>query len=183
MEIESTGFGHADLTGFMDQLIDHDRRALVERLERASARLGELGALVPDGAAAGDGGGWNPKDVLAHVAVLSKFYGVVAYRVGSGALAELDLLAIVSQRDVAGQGLAGRTAAELVAMARTEHGRTAEWLRTATPEQLRRRCDIGGGGSLTAEELARLALVSHLEQHVAQLDSALRVRAGQSGAG
>jgi hypothetical protein len=134
MEIESTTFGTVELELFLDQLVDRDRRALAARLERASERLGELAARVSDAGASGDDR-WNAKEVLAHVAVLSKLYGVLGYRIGTGALRELDLLGQV---------------------------------------HLRRRCDMGNGSSMTAEEIIRLPLTSHLEEHVAQLEAALQ---------
>jgi len=172
MEIESTTFGTAELGNFLDELVDGDRQALVGRLERASERLGELAARVPDEGPAG-GGGWTAKEVLAHVAVLSKFYGVLGYRIGTGALTELDLLGQVHLRDVMGQQMAERPAAELAAMARTDHRRTLAWLRGAAPAHLRRRCSMGDGSSMTAEEVIRLPLTSHLELHLAQLEAAL----------
>ncbi len=172
MRIESTSFASTDLDSFLDDLVDQDRRTLVGRLERASARLADLGSRVSDDAPAGDEQ-WNAKEVLAHVALLSKFYGVLAYRIGSGATTELDLLGQVSLRDVMGEQLAQRPAAELVASALADHGRTAEWLRGARPGDLRRRCSIGGGGSMTAEEVARLPLCAHLEQHLDQMERLL----------
>jgi hypothetical protein len=47
MKIESTSFGPAEVADFLDELIDRDRRALVERLGRASERLGDLASRVP----------------------------------------------------------------------------------------------------------------------------------------
>lgn len=172
MEIESTSFGQAELERFLHELVDHDRQALAARLERASARLGELAARVPDGAPPGTGR-WNAKEVLAHVATLSKFYGVLAYRIGTGAVTEFDLMEQVQLRDVVGEQMAQRPAAELVAMAQADHRRTAQWLRSADPAALLRRCATGDGSSLGAEEVIRLPLCSHVEQHLEQLEAAL----------
>src|SRR6266699_393983 len=149
MEIESTTFGTVELEHFLDHLVDRDRRARAARLERASERLGELAARVSDTGAPG-ANRWNAKEVVAHVAVLSKFYGVLGYRIGTGALTELDLLGQVHLRDVMGQQMAERPAAELAAMARGDHLRTLGWLRAAEPAHLRRRCDMGNGSSMTA---------------------------------
>lgn len=174
MKIESTSFGSAELADFLGQLVAHEREVLVQRLERASARLEELAARVPADPAGKHGTGWTAHEVLAHIAVLSKFYGVVAYRVGTGAIAELDLLGQVNLRDVMGQRFARRPPPELAAMARADHALTVKWLRGASPAQLLSRCDTGGGQSMTAEEVARLALCAHLEQHLDQLEAALR---------
>jgi cell division septum initiation protein DivIVA len=173
MEIESTGYGAAEVANFLDDLVEIDREALVRRLERASERLGELAGRVSGEDVAG-AGRWNATEVLAHIAVLSKFYGVLGYRVGTGALTGVDLLGQVQLRDVAGQQMAERPPAELAAMARNDHRRTLDWLRSATPADLRRRCALGDGWSMTAEEVLRLPLTSHLEQHVLQLEEALR---------
>ncbi len=172
MEIESTSYGAAEVAGFLDDLVDVDRRALVRRLETASERLGELAGRV-SGDDVAPPGRWTATEVLAHIAVLSKFYGVLGYRIGSGALSEVDLLGQVHLRDVVGQQMAERPPAELAAMARNDHRRTLDWLRSAPAADLRRRCAVGDGRWMTAEEVIRLPLTSHLEQHVLQLEEAL----------
>ena len=176
MKIESTSFGPADLARFLDELIDRDRLALVERFRRASARLGDLACRVPEGPAEWatvDAARWGAHEVLAHIAVLSKFYGVVAYQIGSGRLTEIDLLRQIAGRDVMGDRLARQPPAQLAALAQEDHLRTINWLQNATPADLGRRCDTGAGGSMTAEEVARLALCTHLEQHLDQLEATL----------
>jgi hypothetical protein len=172
MRIESTEFTGEDLDRFLDDLVERERDLLVERLERVSARVGELAPRVPDEPASGSEA-WNAREVLAHIAVLSKFYGVVGYRIGSGEMSELDLRGNVSQRDVQGERLAQLPPSQLLAMAQADHDRTLDWLRGATSAQLRRRCDMGEGMSMTAEDVLRLALCAHLEQHVEQLERAL----------
>jgi len=49
MKNESTAFTGTDLQGFLDEMIDHDRLALADRLQRASERLAEYGELVTAG--------------------------------------------------------------------------------------------------------------------------------------
>lgn len=173
MKIESTSFESAELADFLGELVAHEREVLAQRLERASARLEELAARVPADQAGEHGESWTAHEVLAHIAVLSKFYGVVAYRVGTGAMTELDLLGQVNLRDVVGQEFARRPPSELAAMARADHALTVKWLREASPAQLLSRCDTGGGQSMTAEEVARLALCGHVEQHLDQVEAAL----------
>src|SRR5438105_11591443 len=75
MRIESPGFTESDLDHYRDELIDHERMQLVARLERASARLAELGPRVTEGTTTEPE--WSPNEVLAHIAVLSKFYGML----------------------------------------------------------------------------------------------------------
>lgn len=174
VRIESTGFGVEELERFLADIEDVDRRALVARLEAASARLAGLGARVRQAAG---GEAWSAHEVLAHIAVLSRFYGIVTYKIGRGEMTELDLLGNVNLRDVAGQEMARMPPEELVALALADQRRTLDYLRGATVEELRRsaRLQLGGeqASEMTAAEVARLPLCSHLEQHLDQLEAAL----------
>ncbi len=173
MKIESPGFTTADLDHYRDELIDHERLVLANRLERASARLAELGLQAISDQTQGSNA-WNPTEVLAHIAVLSKFYGMLTYKIGSGQMTELDLLGNVHLRDVLGEQLAKEPPTALVEMALADHRRTIEYLRSADAAAMRRECVVDGGRSLTrADEMAREALIGHLEMHVEQLERAL----------
>jgi hypothetical protein len=173
MKLESPGYTVEDLERFVDELVDHERGALADRLEAASKRLTELGARVP--AQPGDPGtaAWNAHEILAHIAVLSKFYGVLTYQIGSGRLTELGLLENVHLRDVMGSELAKSPPAQLVEMALADQRRTLEYLRSAAPGDLRRECIADGRWRFTAEDMARRPLVAHLELHLDQLERAL----------
>jgi hypothetical protein len=70
MKIESTSFTRVEVEQFLDEMLDHDRQLLADRLEHASARLAELGLRVKAG---GGGAEWSQHELLAHIAVLSKF--------------------------------------------------------------------------------------------------------------
>lgn len=171
MKIESPDFTAGQLEGFMSELVLAERDSLVERLEAASRRLEELAARVPEGGS--DDPEWNPHEVLAHIAVLSKFYGMLTYRIGTGALTELDLVGNVNLRDVLGRELTGTLPAALAELAMADHRRTADYLRSASREELERSAALSHGGRLSALEIARLPLVAHLEQHLRQLAAAL----------
>ena len=170
MKIESTAFTPTDLHGFMDEFLDHERVLLADRLERATARLAELGPRITSGH--GDGA-WSSHDVLAHIAVLSKFYGVLVHKISSGQMTELNLLENVNVRDVAGEQMAKLDPAELLRMALADHRRSIETLRAVEPRALRRAARLEDGTMMTAEEIARLPLVAHLELHVQQLERSL----------
>lgn len=170
MRIESTGFTPADLDGFLAELEDEDRRALIGRLRAASDRLAEIGARVRQ---APGGERWSAHEVLAHIAVLSKFYGVLTYKIGRGEMTELDLLGNVHLRDVAGEQMARLSPEELVEAARREHARTLDYLASASGRDLQRKARLSTGGELSAGEIARLPLCAHLEQHLRQLEEAL----------
>lgn len=170
MTEESTTFTATDLQGFLDEMVDHDRLMLADRLQRASERLAEYGQLVTAGH--GDGS-WSPHEVLAHIVVLSKFYGVIFYKVSSGKMTELDLLNNVGLRDAMDEQMAQLEPKELIRMALEDHARTIKALRAADAASMRRVVKVDGGETMTAEEVARLPLISHLELHIDQLARAL----------
>lgn len=173
MKIESTAFTVADLDKYRDELIDHERLVLADRLESASTRLGEIALQVGEDGDT-DGEGWSPREVLAHIAVLSKFYGMLTYKIGSGQMSELDLLGNVNLRDVLGEQLAKEAPSALVDMARLDHRRTVDYLRSADAAAMRRECVVDGGRAvMRAEDVAREALIAHLELHVDQLEKVL----------
>jgi hypothetical protein len=173
VKIESVAFTVADLDKYRDELIDHERLLLADRLESASTRLGEIALQVREDRDA-EGEGWSPREVLAHIAVLSKFYGMLTYKIGSGQMSELDLLGNVNLRDVLGEQLAKEAPSALVDMARLDHRRTVEYLRSADAAAMRRECVVDGGRFvMRAEDVAREALIAHLELHVDQLEKVL----------
>src|SRR5437588_4767875 len=172
MKIESPSFTETDLDLYSDQLVDHERMNLVARLERASGRLSELAARVPQGT--GEQQEWSPNEVLAHIAVLSKFYGMLTYKIGSGQMTELDLLGNVNLRDVLGEQLAKEAPRTLVEMALADHRRSLDYLRGADAAAMRREVVVDGGRvTMRAADVAREALIGHLELHVDQLEKAL----------
>ena len=193
MKNDSTAFTETDLNGFLDEMIDHDRLALADRLQRASERLAEYGELVTagqgkdaQGGASGAGSArpdaprgdvppqaWTAHEVLAHIVVLSKFYGVIFHKVSSGKMTELDLLNNVGLRDAMDEQMAQIEPKELLRMAVEDHARTIKALRAADAASMRQVVKVDGGETMTAEEVARLPLISHLELHIDQLARAL----------
>jgi hypothetical protein len=170
MKIESTSFTRVEVEQFLDEMLDHDRQLLADRLEHASARLAELGPRVTAG---GGGAEWSQHELLAHIAVLSKFYGVLVHKISSGQMSELDLLQNVNLRDVLGERLSQIEPAELLGMALADQARTLKLLRETDPSSMRRTAKQENGELISAEEVARLPLVNHLEMHVDQLERAL----------
>jgi hypothetical protein len=170
MKIESTAFTQDDLQGFLDEMMDRERMLLAERLEQASARLSRIGPRIKAG---GGNGEWSDHEVLAHVAVLSKFYGVLVHKITSGQVDEVNLLGNTNLRDAAGEQMAQIPPEELLRMVLTDHARTAKLLRTVDVSALRREVKTETRRMVTAEYLARFPLINHLEQHVAQLEKSL----------
>jgi len=169
--MESTAFTSAEVQGFLDELVDHDRQTLVGRLETASARLAELGPRIKAGHGDGD---WSAHEILAHIAVLSKFYGVLVHKIASGQMTELNLLENVNLRDVVGQQMAELEPEDLLRMIEADHQRTLKTLRTAEAAALRRTARLEDGTVMSAEDVARLPLTNHLELHLHQLEESLR---------
>ena len=170
MKIESPSFTQADLDHFLDEQLDRERIHLAQRLESASARLA---AIAPRIQAGGGDDDWTNHQVLAHIAVLSKFYGVMVHKISTGQLTEIDMLANTNLRDVAGEQMAAIEPTELMSMIAADHARTAKLLRTTNAAALRRGATLPSGETVTAEFLARYPLVNHLEEHVEQLERSL----------
>src|SRR5260370_9587955 len=93
------------MQSFLDEIVNFERGRLADRLEADSARLAELVRNIPTGSLGGSGPEWSPQDILAHIVVLSKFYGVLPSRVGSVKVSELELLPQVKDPVVADQHL------------------------------------------------------------------------------
>lgn len=170
MKHESTAFTATDLQKFLDEMVDHDRIVLADRLQAASDRLAEVAQRVSAGRGTD---AWSAHEVLAHIAVLSKFYGVVFHKIASGKMTELDLLTNVGLRDSMDEQMAAIDPQELIRMAREDHARTIKALRAADAASMQREAVVDGGEKMTAEQVVRLPLISHLELHIEQLERAL----------
>ena len=160
-----------DVRGFMETYLDRDRQILAERLQRISDRVAELGPRIQ--LQSGGDGEWSAHEILAHLAVVSKFYGVLVHRIAAGKLEDLNLLEAVNMRDAAGKQMSELEPAELVRMTLADHERTIKTLRTTSTSSLRRSARADDGTTMTAEEVARLPLVTHLEMHLEQLEKVL----------
>jgi len=171
VKIESPAFTLDDVRSFMSTYLDRERNLLADRLQNASDRLAALAPRVK--AERGGESDWNAHELLAHIAVLSKFYGVLVHRVSSGQQPNMDLLEAVHLRDTVGHQMSQLEPADLVRMTVADHARTVKTLRETEPDALRRSADLGEGITMTAEEIARLPLVSHLELHIEQLEKLL----------
>src|ERR1700731_4212027 len=99
VRIESPAFTEPEMRGFLDEQVDHERQRLADRLQADSARLGKLAAaLTLPQRGRDETQEWTAHDILAHIVVLSKFYGVLTSRVGSGKVSEMELIEAVQAR-------------------------------------------------------------------------------------
>jgi hypothetical protein len=171
VKIESPGFTEVNVRAFLQETLEHERTRLADRLEAASTRLA---AVVAEGVSKGGtkDAGWSGQETLAHIVVLSKFYGVLTSQVGAGKLTEVDLLDAAQGRDLAAEPLLDVPSATLLAMAQREHKRTTAYLRNSSATDLGRRARVLQDQTLSAYEMASLALCAHLEVHIKQLEQA-----------
>jgi len=160
-----------DVKAFMSTYRERERNFLADRLQRVSDRLAAIARQVT--AQQNEGAEWNAHEVLAHLAVVSKFYGVLVHRIASGKLPDVNLLEAVNQRDSVGKQMAQLEPADLLRIALADHQRTITTLRTADPESLRQTARVDAETTMTAEEVARLPLITHLEMHIEQLEKLL----------
>lgn len=176
MRIESPAFTEREMRGFLDEQFDHERHRLADRLLADSARLARLAPTLalPRKRGRDETQEWTGQEILAHIVVLSKFYGVLTSRVGSGKVSQMELLEAVRSRDPAGEQLSSLPPDQLVAMAQRDHDRTIEYLRGADADAMQRRAVLYEGFSMSAAEIAQLPLCSHLEIHLDQLERTLR---------
>jgi hypothetical protein len=174
LKIESPTFTLDDLKGFLDTYVDRERKILADRLQRASDRITALAPRIKPEQS--DRAEWTAHELLAHIAVLSKFYGVLVHRIASGALPAMDLMEAVHLRDAVGHQMSLLAPSDLVRMIVADHDRTIETLLGAAPQDLRRSAAMGDGIEMTAEDIARFPLVSHLEIHIEQLEKLLEAQ-------
>lgn len=172
MKIESPTFTIDDIRAFMTSYRDRERQLLADRLQRVSDRVAELGPRV-ERRTDDTETEWNAHETLAHIAVVSKFYGVLVHRIASGKLDDMNLLEAVNMRDSAGRQMAELEPGELARLAVADQQRTIRTLREVDPSSLERSARIDDGTSMTAEQVARMPLVTHLEMHVEQLEKML----------
>jgi hypothetical protein len=172
VKIESPDFTEVNVRAFLSETLEHERLRLADRLESASRRLAEL--VEPGTGDAKDGERWSGHEVLAHIVVLSKFYGMLTSQVGAGKLTEADLLGAAQARDVAAEPLLPLASGALLKMAQREHQRTIAYLRGAEAIDLVRHATLLGDYTMSAFEIATLPLCAHLEIHLDQLEQARR---------
>ena len=172
MKIESPAFTMDDIRRFMSSYRDRERHILADRLQRVSERVADLGPRVKRQIDDTESE-WNAHETLAHIAVVSKFYGVLVHRIAGGKLDEMNLLDAVNLRDSAGRQMAELEPDDLVRQAVADQQRTIKTLREVDPSSLDRSARIDDGTSMTAEQVARMPLISHLEMHVEQLEEML----------
>jgi hypothetical protein len=98
---------------------------------------------------------------------------VLTYQVSTGKVKSVDLLNGVRERDVLGLRMSEQEQRDLGARSVQQLGQTLMFLREVEPRRLRRRAQMLGLTSMSAEEICRISLCTHLEQHLEQLEQAV----------
>src|SRR5207245_8924283 len=160
-----------DVKAVMSTYRDRERHLLADRLQRISDRLAEIGPHVSSRQS--DEAEWNAHEVLAHLAVVSKFYGVLVHRIASGKLTDMNLLEAVNLRDAAGKQMSEMDPAELLRMTLADHQRTINTLRTADPSSLQKSARVDDGTTTSAEVVSRLGMITHSELRVQKQENLL----------
>src|SRR2546421_6483431 len=150
VKIESPAFTMDDLNAFMSTYRDRERNILADRLQRISDRLAEIAPRVA--AQQSDDAEWNAHEVLAHLAVVSKFYGVLVHRIASGKLPDMNLLEAVNLRDAAGKQMSEMDPPQLPPLTLAHHPRTINTLRTADAASLQNSARLDERKTMTAGE-------------------------------
>lgn len=184
MHIHSPSFDEDDLYAFIQEVVDHEKDrpldglSVPDRLERVSERLAEAAARIGPGGATAPDGEWTPREIVAHMVLVSQVFGWAAVAVGEGEQTAIDVLSFLRLRDLAGAGFAELPLDELVQMAVAEHEALVGYLRYAGPEALARRATVYPF-PMGPEQIALFHVCGHVEMHVAQLEQALA--AGSAG--
>jgi hypothetical protein len=172
VKLESPAFTKSDFERFQAEVGDIEKWSVINRLRGASGRMLELAARVPDEPPTNDGE-WNAKEVLAHIAVLSKGWGVLAYLIAKGRMPEVEAVTLVTQRDPLAAELLPLSPEKIAGEAATAQQRTVAYLERAPMEEFTApvRWELG---ATTADHIFRTILVGHLEMHLSQLERMLQ---------
>jgi hypothetical protein len=186
VHIESTSFDEDDLHAFIHEVVAYEKARpldglpVPDRLERVSERLSDLATFVgtADAAPAGE---WTPREIVAHMVLVSQVFGWAAVAVGEGEQTAIDVLSFLRLRDAAGATFAELPLDDLVHMAIAEHEALVGYLRYAGPEALARRATVYPF-PMGPEQIALFHVCAHVEMHIAQLEQALAGTAGDPAA-
>src|SRR5207247_7626924 len=151
MKIESPAFTLDDVKTFMDTYLDRERNLLADRLQIASERLAALAPRIK--AEHGDENSWSAHELLAHLAVLSKFYGVLVHRISTDQLPNMNLLEAVHLRDTVGHQMSQLEPADLVRITLVGHERTIKTLTTSDTQALTKTAALAEAITMTAAEV------------------------------
>ena len=171
MKIESPEFTKADFDSFLTQSFERERKQLVDRL---TAIVEEAEKLLPsiEGAGVSEQDQWTTIETLAHMAVTSQFFGWLAHEIATTKKVEGDILEMLKLRDLTIKDAAQMPPESLAQQLRQNLERTIAFVETVPFEDLRTQFDFLGR-RMTAEDILRITLSAHLEDHLEQIRTAI----------
>ncbi|MCA1727459.1 MAG: DinB family protein [Actinobacteria bacterium] len=171
MKIESPAFTEETYDMVVGGYFERERAQLLSRLR---AIIEETEAVVPEleGREHPIGEDWTPVETLAHIAQAAQFFGWLIHQVASKSEVPPNLLDLLNLRDPAMVESSKLEPAELAGQARTALERTIGFLQTVPYDDLRTPFTFGTR-QLTAEDVARISVAHHLEDHLEQLRAGL----------
>lgn len=171
MKVESPQFTEQDVRGFVTDYFEHERALLIGRLEDVVEQTDKLAARIVE-TAAPESDSWRPAETLAHMVTSAGYFGWLIYQVASKKGDVGDVLGMLKMRDVVSNDAAQSPPETLAKQLRESIERTIGFVRSVPYEDLRTTFDYVGM-PMSAEDVIRIPLCSHLESHIEQIRSAL----------
>ena len=178
MHTHSPSFNEDDLYAFVQEVIEYEKArpldalSIPDRLEKASERLAAAAGRIGSRADEARDGEWTPREIVAHITLVSQVFGWAAWAVGEGEQTGIDVLSFLRLRDLAGSGFSELPLEELIHIAVSEHEAAVGYLRYASPEALARRANVYPF-PMGPEQIVQFHICGHVEMHVEQLERAL----------
>ena len=171
MKVESPSFTEKDVAGFLTDYYEHERNLLVARLRKI---IEDADALLPSIRDQGEtnGDSWNALETLAHMATSSQFFGWLANEVSKKGDLTGDPLETIKMRDIVGNQAVELPIEELAGQLRENLERTIKFVEKVDYESLRRTFNFVGH-QLSGEDVIRIPLCGHMENHIEQIREAL----------
>lgn len=172
MKIESTEFTEETFYSIISDYLEHERRQLLARLRNIPD---EADSLVPsiEGRSESDEKEWSAVETLAHMAISAQFFGWLVHEIATKKEIQGNILELLKMRDPTMIDAVKTPPVELASQLRSSIERTVEFIEKVPYDDLRTRIQYLGR-EMTGEDVLRISLCGHLEDHVEQIRKALQ---------
>lgn len=175
MKIESTQFTEADINSFITDYFEHERKQLITRLRKIIEDTETLIPSIQDRSEPAEES-WSAGETLAHMVISAQFFGWLIHEIVAKNPAVADqIFEMLKMRDVAGNDAARLPADTLAKQLRETIENTIEFISNVTVDDLRTSIKYISR-ELTAEDVVRIPLCGHLEEHIDQIREATGAR-------
>ncbi|MGH9194777.1 MAG: hypothetical protein ACRD1T_03445 [Acidimicrobiia bacterium] len=171
MKIESTEFTPDVFDSFIEQYLTHEREHVKGRLLKVVEEVESMLPAIESRSAAAEEK-WSANETLAHMAVSTQFFGWLVHQVAKQEEIQGDIVEMLRMRDVAGSDASQKPSAELAKQLRDSIERTISFAGSVSVDELRNSIKYLSR-DMTAEDILRIPLCGHLEEHVEQLREAV----------